>query len=273
MKYCLLAIVLLPLLGLSQDETPLHDSLAYYQRELYRLRKQADDSLKASAAWQQALTGIERHRRKSNDYGGFVLFSGVMHTNAEKFNQSITQSGFTPMGAYSPQFGVGVSFRIDRTIFDLYFISGAGDTKSTRGDETISAYVINGFEMDWGYNVFRTGAVALYPYLGFSYRSSGLDYHKPVVVNPAFTSIADMIVNDQTVELLSNRLGYQAGLGFDIVIAENKKQTSNKILFIKAGVNRPVWEDRYSSNGLTYKPGIKQGDWVITAGIKFGNKN
>ena len=52
-----------------------------------------------------------------------------------------------------------------------------------------------------------------------------------------------------------------------------KERTFKTIFFIKADVNKPIKIDTYKSDGIPdYKPEIKQGDWLLSLGIKFGNK-
>jgi len=271
-KFSLL-FLLIPLFSLSQNRSADIDSVRFYSKELYRLRKQADDSLKASIAYREALAGIERHRRKSNNYAGFVLFSGIVHSNFTTLNQSLVQNGFTPLNSICPQFGVGISSKSDETIFDFYFMVGSGTKESKKGEEKISFSLLNAFQMDIGFDLLKSKTISFYPFVGLSFRETTLNYDKPVQLNTNFTSISNMVINDQSVVLNSGRLGYQAGLGFDVILGENKKHTTNKVLFVKGGTNRPVWKDKYSFHGLNYDPHIKSGDWVISFGIKFGNKN
>jgi hypothetical protein len=44
------------------------------------------------------------------------------------------------------------------------------------------------------------------------------------------------------------------------------------ILFTKIGINRPIGEDKYEIASTDYEPGIKQADWLVTVGVKFGYK-
>jgi hypothetical protein len=273
MKKLSFLILLLPLFSLSQNNNSNPDSVRFYSRELNKLRRQADDSLRASVAYQQALAGIKRHRRKSNDYAGFVFLSGIVHSDFTSFNQSLSQSGFSRMKALSSQFGFGTSTKSGSTILDFYFFAGALDTKSNKGDEKILFNSGNLLQFDLGFDLLRSKIISLYPFVGLSLKETSLTYKKPIQLNTSFTNISNLVVNDQSVELNSTRLGYQAGLGFDIVLGENKKHTTNKVLFIKGGTNRSVGKERYSFHGLKYDPHIKSGDWVVSFGIKFGNKN
>ena len=46
-----------------------------------------------------------------------------------------------------------------------------------------------------------------------------------------------------------------------------------KVLFLKGGTNRSVGKERYPFHGLIYDPHIRSSDWVVSFGLKFGNKN
>jgi hypothetical protein len=79
------------------------------------------------------------------------------------------------------------------------------------------------------------------------------------------------MLNNRNVETSSFRIGYQAGIGMDLVVLENKKHTTNKVLFVKGGVARPIGKDRYKAHSETVNSDIRHGIWDLTFGIKFGN--
>lgn len=270
MRIKFLLLFFLPLTVFSQEESKPYftDSLEYYQRQLSEIQKRTQDSMRESRAYKDAMAGIERNRGKTNNYSGFVIFTGLMSSEYGAFNTSITQSGFDPIDALSLQFGFGISLREDPITFDVYYMAGSGAT-TKKGDEKISASVINFFQMDLGVNIVKARKLSVYPFLGLAYRLSFLEYEKPDELNTAFTNISDLVINDQSVNMNSSRIGYQAGVGMDVVISENKRNTSNIVLFTKAGISRPIWKDKYKFQGIEYNPGIKHGRWAISLGLKF----
>ena len=99
-----------------------------------------------------------------------------------------------------------------------------------------------------------------------------LSYSKPTQSNPNFTDISNLIINDQSVSVHSGRIGYHAGMGFDLLLGEGRYKTAKNILFVKAGVNRPIGGEKFDSDDIDYNPQIKSGEWVINFGIKLGGK-
>jgi hypothetical protein len=273
MKKIFLMAVLAPLLSLSQEKykNKSTDSLEYYKRELSQLYRKSHDSLRASAVYREAWAGINRHMTSSDRYFAFVLFMGVTNADLDKFNQDISRSGFEKMKSTVPSVGLGFSAQIRRTMIDFYVFNAGFPAKSKKGDETVKFNLVNFFQFDLGYDVIKSKSVGLYPYAGISIRAASLSYSKPMEMNPAFTNISDFVLNDRSIDFSSSRIGYQAGLGFDVTIAENNY--SKKVLFVKGGLNRPIGGEKFESKELKYDPQIKSGIWGITFGIKFADKS
>jgi hypothetical protein len=115
--------------------------------------------------------------------------------------------------------------------------------------------------------------VSLYPFAGISFRGSELRYSAPTQTNPNFTNISNVVISEPRAYGSSSRLGYQAGLGFDLKLGGNKSQTYKTILFIKGGTNQPFKKDTYKIEGYRYDPGIRQADWLVTVGLKLATKH
>jgi hypothetical protein len=99
-----------------------------------------------------------------------------------------------------------------------------------------------------------------------------VSYTKPREINANFTNITDFVLNERSISFSSTRIGYDAGLGFDFVLGENRQKTTKKILFLKGGTNRPIGGEKFKDGGARYDPKIKSGEWAIMLGLKFGNK-
>ena len=247
------------------------DSLFYYQRESGRLMRQVQDSLRNSEYYKTLQQNIARLRGKSQDFAGLVLVSGIQHTNFSDFNKSIVQDGFPEMDPISWQLGFGISSKTENIMLDMYFGVGGFETTSSKVEESITASFSNFFQFDLGYDLAPSRTINLYPYLGISFRISSLEYETPAQINPNYTNISNLLINDRSISASSSMLGYQAGLGLDFMLSHNDKRGTGHYFFIKAGVNRPVWADKYKMHDIKYDPNIKQGDWLISFGIKFAN--
>ena len=167
------------------------------------------------------------------------------------------------------RFGLGVSNKTDRTLFDIYFFTLGFEHLSVKGDESIGSSLSNFLQFNIGYDVLATKALRFYIFSGLSGRVSSINYSKKSLTNSSFTNITNIVVNKVDVRTSSLRLGYQIGIGFDILLAERRNKSGATYLFTKFGSNRPVWADKYKIEGFEYNPGIKQGDWLLTIGFKF----
>jgi|GEM_PF-930698 len=283
----LLLLLLVPFLAQSQTNDRLiasdslhykkdlnkqdRDSLLYYQKELHRLWKQNSDSFYHSEPYSSTNEKYQMLKKKlyKDSYSGMVIYADLAHTNYDAFNKSITASGFSPMNDMSFRVGFGITTQNPTAIFDFYFLTGGINNKSTRGSQAIKASFSNFFQFDVGPNVFYSQAINIYPYAGLSLRLSELDYSDSVITNNSYTNISNIISNNKSVMSTSIRLGYQLGLGVDLKISGDKEHTRKTVLFIKGGLNAPVWADKYKINGVTYNPQINHGDWLITVGFKF----
>jgi hypothetical protein len=271
-RQTLLLFLLLPSMVFAQiDERHIHDSLFYYQRETGRMLRQAQDSVRNGSQYRTYQEAIKRLGGKSQNYAGFVLFSGVQHTNFTDFNASIQQDGFEPMNSTTGLAGFGVSTKSQDIMLDMYFVVASFNTTSSNGEESITMNLTNVLQFDLGYDLIKSRPISLYPFVGISMRISTLDYNYPAQLDPNYTNISNLIINDRSAESSSVRLGYQFGLGLDLLISTSKKTGFGKYLFVKAGTNRPVWRDKYKIHDVKYDPDIKQGDWVISFGLKFAN--
>ena len=245
------------------------DSAAFYQRKMYQLQRKMFDSLRNSEEYKAARERVEYYKKKSDGYGSFVLFIDIAQADFSKFNSSITANGFTPMNGPVYRLGFGFSTKTRQTVVDFLLLAGGLRKEARKGQENIKAVFSSGVLLDIGYDLIKNQKLNIYPYAGLSMRTSDLYYTKPVTTNPSFTDISNLIINKQSAEGSSIKLGYQAGVGFDFVIPSSKNQLGGSIFFIKAGMNRPVGKEKYKIEGVRYDPGIEYGKWIVTTGVKF----
>lgn len=276
MKYFYLFLALLiPFIADAQSDRkkPKTDSLSYYQGELGRLWRANRDSFEKSEPYVAATAGYKRHLKHSNDYTSFTLFFDVFGADYRQLNNMLARDGFPALEETGGRFGFGTSHKIGRVMVDMYFIVAGFSNKSQKGNEKISTSFSNVFQCDFGYDLLKSKIFSLYPYGGLALRISTLKYEEKGVHNPNYTSIADMVIGGKSMSMESTRIGYQLGVGFDLNLWQNKERTTRNILFIKGGMNRPMWKDKFSIGELPdYNAGIKQGQWIITVGMKFGSK-
>lgn len=267
----ILIIILLPAITFAQSKTTKEiDSIVYYQKQINLMWRSQRDSLINSAKYKLAKENIDRIRSNSENYGSFVIFTDILHSNLTSFNTSIKQSGFTEMQPISYRLGFGASSKNGNTMFDFYFVTAGFNSKATKGEETIKLSLSNFFQFDLGYAIIHSKSFNLYPYAGLSLRMSTLDYKKPIQVNNSYTNISNIIVNNQSIVSSSTKVGYQLGLGLDVLVSKNNTE-SGTYLFTKIGINESIGKNKYSIAGIDYQPDIKQGDWLVSIGFKFAN--
>lgn len=251
------------------QRTPATDSSRYYEKEFERLRTEALTQMQQSQAFQQLQERFRSHQQRSSDYIGTSLFVDRAQGNLSKFNASIAANGFPPMNDVFYRIGLGVAVKSRRAIVDFYYFAFGIDNKSKKGGETIRAGFSNLLQLDIGYAAVQSRSFNLYPFAGLSLRTSQLRYENKGQSNPGATNIANMFLNRQEYFLNNARIGYQAGIGFDLAIAQTKEGTRAVLFFTKAGINRPLWKERYEKDGVRIEPEIDFADWIVTAGLKF----
>lgn len=254
----------------SSKRTSERDSLRIYYRERQKLYIIANDSLRRTEAYQSLTEKIDRLESNSKNYNGTVMFGEIIHTNFKDFNESIAQSGFDAMNPITFRFGIGSTIKSKRNMIDIYFFVFGKNHSSKKGSAQIKSALSNSFQVDYGYDLIHSKRVSFYPYVGLSARSTTLEYSNTVQTNSNYTNISNIVINDPRVQSTSTRLGYQAGVGLDVVVANDQvKGKPAIILFSKFGTNRSFGEDRYKIGEISYRPGIKHGDWLVTMGFKM----
>lgn len=264
------ALSILPLLGSAQKTKPGIDSSRYYRNELRLLWQRNYDSMRKSDEYLSIMQKLEKRKKKTTGYTGLMIFGDYIHSDFSKFNSSISANGFNPMNPTTFRFGIGVSNKTERVLFDVYFFSLGFEHVSAKGDESIGASLSNVLQFDIGYDIVQAKALSFYVFSGLSGRISSINYSKKAQTNSSFTNITNIVVNNVDVNASSVRLGVQFGAGIDVLLGERRNKSGATYLFTKFGSNRPVWADRYKIEGFKYNPGIKQGDWLVTVGLKFG---
>jgi hypothetical protein len=275
-KLYLLILSAIPcsLLAQSEKQKKPVDSITYYQNEMTRMYREIIDSFHNSEAYQSAYANYRDQLKKSKGYTSFIIFMDVFHADYKQFNAMLAQDGFPPLNETGFRIGFGGSRRINQFIVDLYLMAIGLNNKTSRGIETVKTNFSNLLHFDLGYDFLNKSWLGIYPYGGLSLRFSSVRYEKKAIANPDYTSIVNMLSDQNIVSLESTRIGYQLGVGFDVPLFQSKDKLRKTILFIKAGTNRPFGKDKYKHNDIPdYQPDIKQGDWMITVGFKFANKN
>lgn len=239
MKNIYFLILLLPLFTAAQDTTRRYigpprgtsnskpnkpfvaDSAGYYQQQMAKLSNAAVDSVMRSEEYRSLQRNYRRLVAKRNNYTAFTLFTEYQHSDYSSFNNQIAASGFSPLSATTPRIGFGVSTKDDHFIFNLYFAILGLNNVSQHNGQKIKSTVNDLFYYDFGYDLLHSNTMSLYPYIGISLRSSTLRFIKDAQLNTSYTSVADMVINDQSVNTSSTNLGYHAGFGFDIKIGKH----------------------------------------------------
>ena len=249
------------------------DSTVYYQKEFQKVWKEFYDSLRHSERLTTLRSRYVRYLSTSKNYTAFVLYGDVLHSDYRTFNALLQQSGFPTLNPYAGRLGLGVTNKRANAIYDVYFGTIGFNNKVSKGNETVRTSLSNLLQLDFGLDLLNQERVSLYPFGGLSLRFSDISYDKSSNPNPAYTSLANMRTDGNSTHLESTHLGYQYGVGLDLSFGYNAYRTYKTILFVKAGANKPFGTDVYKSDDIpNYKPGIKQGNWLLTVGFKFANK-
>jgi hypothetical protein len=275
-KYFYLVLVLsIPFIAAAQPGSNKKkiDSLAYYSQEAKRLWRHNQDSFLKSEPYVTAMAGVNRHLMQSEDYSSFTLFFDVYGSDYSQLNNMLAADGFPAINETGGRIGFGSSNKVGRVMVDFGFIVAGLSNKSEKDHEKISTSFSNLMQVDIGYDLLKHKTLSLYPYGGLALRISRLKYTEKGIHNPDYTSLADMVIGGKEMSMESTRIGYQLGMGFDITVAKNRGGITRNMLFIKGGMNRPMWKDKFSVGDLPdYNAGIKQGQWIITVGMKFASK-
>ncbi|GAA4340475.1 hypothetical protein [Flaviaesturariibacter amylovorans] len=276
-KLLLLLIPALPLEAAAQapdSSAAAPDSLGYYRAQYHRVTQYYDSLLWADTAYQQAVAGLRRAQqeprtaraRGRKGYGSFTVFAGAAHAQPARFNALLAREGFPTVGSLMPYVGIGLGMRDGSLLLDIGFAGGGLHSK--RDGRTISASLLNAFAVELGVDLLPARGVSLFPYAGLSYRVARLSYESPEEVNRDATDVTDLVIN-RRVDVKSRRLGYAAGAGIDVLLRPRNNERRSAILFVKGGVNRPFWKDRFRYKGATLEPGPGMGAWQVVAGIRF----
>ena len=248
---------------------PSRDSLRYYRTELNKYVKSSWDSIRRTETYLELMGKMGRGRDTTSRYNGFMLFSEVVHSDYRDFNQSIAQSGFSPLKSTMTRIGFGISSKNEQRIFEFHFGVFGIRNQAKKDQEKIRTSLDGVLEIVWGYDLIKSRQVDFYPYAGLGLRMSSIEYKKPAEVNSSFTDISNIVINDPSVDASSTRLGYTAGFGLDIKLTRREQLNRSPMFFTKFGINQPFGKDKFDIEGISYRPGFKQADWLLSFGFKF----
>jgi hypothetical protein len=284
MRLLITIFLLFPLFCLSQEpSTQKVDSVAYYNKQLHDLYKQTYDSMRNTETYRTATERLNYYEQFSDNYTAFMMFSEFAGANFDKFNASIAPDGYSGLSGPVNRYGIGVSIMSERFLVEYsFFILGMPET-SRKGPERIHTTFSNVLALDLGYDLAKSRKINIYPYAGLSLRGATIEYSKPAELNNSFTNITNLVQNNRSATASYFGVGYQAGVGFDFLISENRRRfgppqmrlrsTGGIMLFIKAGTNGRIGKERYRVEGIRYEPGIKYGSWIAEIGLKFYGRN
>ncbi|MGB8193542.1 MAG: hypothetical protein WCF67_16550 [Chitinophagaceae bacterium] len=265
-----LFLLLLPVCSIAQKKDfGKNDSASYYQQKIKDLYKAAHEQLANSDEYRQAMNALMDIKRKSDSYFALMLSGDAVAADYDKLNALIVPKGFSPLKGPVYRIGFGVSRKRNRRVTDFSFFSLGFNNKSTKPGERIQASFSSAFALDMGYDLTRSTAINIYPYAGLSIQTASLQYKKTGQNNPAYTDITNILLNEQETNASYAKIGYQAGIGFDFVLGKAGQRTGGTMAFIKAGTNRLFGKPVYKIGSTKYDPGISYGEWVITFGFKF----
>ncbi len=271
MRFFLLCLILFPSLLFAQSKhgKSSADSVAYYSNLIRDHYKQTLDSLKNAPDIKEAENRLDYFSSRSDSYRSFTVYTDIAAADFDYLNSTLVPEGFSPFRKTISRIGYGSSAKYNKVILDFYLTTFGLSNKSKKEEENVKATFNNFIQFDLGYDFIRSQSVNIYPYAGISLRSMTLEYNKPEQTNGSYTDITNIVQNDPSIYATAGGIGYQAGIGFDFVISNNKGRTGGTMLFVKTGTNGIFGNPSYEIGDIKYNPQIKYGRWIVTAGFKF----
>ncbi|MFT3824685.1 MAG: hypothetical protein QM731_12225 [Chitinophagaceae bacterium] len=280
----LLLLFLLPAVAYAQPRGTINnkkkvDSVDYYDERMRSMERFADsvrrqllDSVRLTEAYKE----LERRRAElmqhSDRYFSFDFFAEVADADFDKLNSTLVPKGFSKMANGVFRLGFGITIKEKAWLCDVAYAIGGFSEVAKKGDEEVKASFSSFLQADVGYDFIRSPGINLYPYAGIALRTSRLKYSTPSEVNGNYSDITDLIDNQRSVSDRIYKLGYQAGIGFEISLLKDAKKTNGEMIFVKLGTNGIVGKERYKLGGVTYDPGIRYGKWIVAVGVKIFNR-
>ena len=257
--------------SLSRSEKSVYDSIQYYRQQLGQLQRSIDLSFRNDARTKALLGNITRLESQTEDYGGASIYFQFASGNFDILNADNGVIGFKAMTEPMLGLGMGFTFRRNRRMLDINIGAIGINQKTKKGNETIQTSFTTALQVEWGYDLIRRKAIAIFPYAGLGLRTTDFEYKAPKQINASPSSITGIVVNNPSVSDAIIEFGYQAGIGFEFKIP-TKDYEPGVPIFLKAGTNRPFKRKTLNFEGVRYDPRLNYGDWMITIGFKFAGR-
>ncbi|RYZ23672.1 MAG: hypothetical protein EOO16_04120 [Chitinophagaceae bacterium] len=251
----------------SRPYDPLSDRGVQSNSRLHAFWKQKIDSIYNSGEYTSLRASAHAEATRRRRYQGGSLFSGVVHSDVANANRQLALSGFPALNEYAPLLGFGWNSRSGQVLVDFTLQANFGSS-SKKDDEKYSVGGGNLFRLDVGVDLLRSERVAVYPYAGLGWRLTSIRYERDVLTKPNGLLVLDAFTPVE-VTASSSRVGYQAGLGLDLRIAQRQDGWRSTFLFFKGGLTGAIGGDKYKVDGKTVGVPIRQYDWEVLAGFKF----
>ena len=248
------------------------DSIAYYQKQIQQMFEANRNAVINDSNYKYMRLSLNRLAKNADKYGAFVIYTSVSSADFAKFNADNALSGFPAFRGNMVGFGIGMSRKRNRRLFEINF----GMVSLTKKVEKDSSQIKTGYnhitQFEFGYDLIKDRRINLYPYAGFGLREINISYNTPYRRNSNPRNITEVVQNNQSVGGSQFGLSVQAGIGLDIVLT-NINRTRGTILFAKAGTNQLLLGYRkFKLDGFEYDPQLKYSNVVIAAGFKFFGK-
>ncbi|RXK58874.1 hypothetical protein ESA94_15920 [Lacibacter luteus] len=263
------ALLLFHLLCFSQFREEKVDSIAYYQKQIQQMFEASRKAVINDTNFRTMQINLNRLAKKTDKYGAFVIYTSVSSADFSKFNADNAISGFPAFKGNMVGFGIGMSRKKNRRIFEINF----GMVSLTKKVENDSSMIKTGYnhitQFEFGYDLVKDRRLNLYPYAGFGLREINISFNSPYRRNNNPRNITEVVQNNQSVGGSQFGLSVQAGIGLDVVLT-NINHTGGTILFAKAGTNQLLIGDRkFKLDGFEYDPQLRYSSLVIAVGFKF----
>ncbi|HLP39545.1 hypothetical protein [Lacibacter sp.] len=248
------------------------DSVEYYRVQLQQMYQANRNALINDSNYKNLQNKLSRLTLQSDHYNAFVIYTSVSSADFSKFNADNALSGFPAFSGNMVGFGIGMSRKRKRRIFEINFGMVSLTKKAKKDSSEIKTGYNHITQFEFGYDLIKDKRINLYPYVGFGLREINISYNTPYRRNSNPGNITEVVSNNQSVGGSQFGLGVQAGIGLDVLIT-NKNRGNGTILFMKAGTNQLLIGKRsFKLDGFEYDPKLKYSNVVIAAGIKFFGK-
>ncbi len=246
------------------------DSLSYYRHQFQLMSQRNKQTFMQSDSVKAIMSAMKANYKDSKTESVFSFFSEYVNIKANDFNKELIQQGFTPFKSNMMRYGFSFGTYVDNLIFEFTYVTFSKKVMSKKNDEKISSNFISAIEGAFGFSLIKTKSIHIYPLFSLNLANVYINYEKPKLINPNFTSPANFTINNTNADFNYLKIGYSAGLNLDKKITG--KELTRLYLFSKVGTYGILGKNQFKNGEYTYKTDLHYGNWFIRFGLRIVSK-